>query len=109
MPLARCLLVTFVIGMSGLCFVRFKNQQHVLGDQTRKLERELMELKSENETLSGKITQMTGPDAVQRSLKEGTLKLIPISDGAIARISEGGFGEATMQVARAGSTERMIR
>lgn len=108
-PLARYLLLAFVMGTSGLCFVRFKNQQHLLGEETRKLERELTELRSENETLVGKITQMTGPAAIQRSLKEGRLDLVPITDGAIARISERGFGDVAIQVAQTGHTERLMR
>jgi len=108
-PLALWLLAVFVIGTAALCYVRIKNQQHVLGERTRQIERRLAEVTSENQALRAQIRSLTSHSALNRRLKDGFIALIPIADRAIARASKPGMETARAEVTRTASAERVLR
>lgn len=85
--LARWLVGVFFLGLAGLFFVYLKNQQHAVGNQSRVVEASLREAEKENEALKAKITALTSRGALQRRLDEGYLRLEPIRDTAIARVT----------------------
>jgi cell division protein FtsB len=85
--LARWLVAVFFIGLAGLFFVYLKNQQHAVGDQARQIESALSEIEAKNDALKARITAMTSRSALQRRVDEGYIRLEPIRDTAIARIT----------------------
>ena len=85
--LARALAVVFFVGLTGLFFVYLKNQQHAVGDQARTVESALREVDAKNDALKARITAMTSRGALQRRIDEGYIRLEPIRDTAIARIT----------------------
>ena len=103
------LLVIFVFGLIGLSFVRFKNQQHRLGEETRKIERRLLELRSENASMQVQIRRMTSYDALKRRVKEGMGDLVAIPETAIVRFGEDGLFSTQVSVARADRAEGLMR
>ncbi|MEO8205861.1 MAG: hypothetical protein ABI615_06740 [Chthoniobacterales bacterium] len=85
-PLAAWLLAIFLAGAAGLCFVYLKNQQHVLGDQTRRYEKALAETNAKIEVVDAKITSLTSRTALLHRVQDGFIKLVPIEDTKIARL-----------------------
>jgi hypothetical protein len=85
--LARWVMLIFVLGIAGLFFVYLKNQQHAAGNQTRVVEAKILEVEARNEALKARITAMTSRGALQRRLDEGYIRLEPIRDTAIARVT----------------------
>lgn len=86
-PLAKWLVLALLVGASGLMFVYIKNQQHALGEQTRQVERQIREMKAQNEVLLARISMLSSRTALQRKLEQGLLALTPIQDHCIARLS----------------------
>jgi hypothetical protein len=85
--LARWIVVTGFLALAGLCYVYLTLQLHRLGDRKKILETELASLHTENDLASGQITALTSRTALQRRLKEGYLKMIPITEQSIVRLA----------------------
>lgn len=85
--LARWILLTLFIALTGLIYVYLSIQLHRLGDQQNKLEKQVAGLRSQNEVATGQIAALTSRAALQRRLKEGYIKMIPIAEQNIVRLS----------------------
>ena len=85
--LARALVAVFFVGLAALFFVYLKNQQHAVGDQSRVVESSLREVNAKNEALKARITGLTSRGALQRRIDDGYIRLEPIRDTAIARVT----------------------
>ena len=85
--LARWIVITASLAMTGLIYVYLTLQLHDLGDRKKALENELTSLRAQNEVASVQIAALTSRSAMQRRLKEGYLKMIPISEHNIVRLS----------------------
>ncbi len=85
--LARWIVVTAFLALIGLSYVYLKLQLYHLGDRTKALEKQLAGLRTQNEVASSQIAALTSRSALQRQLKDGYLKMIPISERNIVRLS----------------------
>jgi hypothetical protein len=85
--LARWIVITAFLALTGLIYVYLSIQLHRLGDQQNHLEKELASLQSQNEVATGQIAALTSRSALQRRLKEGYLKMIPIAEHNIVRLT----------------------
>ena len=85
--LARWILITGFLALTGLIYVYLTLQLYHLGDRKKALENELATLRSENDVASVQIAALTSRSAMQRRLKEGYLKMIPIAEQNIVRLS----------------------
>jgi cell division protein FtsL len=85
--LARWIVITLFLALTGLIYVYLNLQLHSMGDDQRRLEKELASLRSQNEVASGQIAALTSRTALQRRLKEGYLKMIPIAEQNIVRLN----------------------
>ena len=85
--LARWIVVTGFLALTGLIYVYLTLQLYHLGDRKKALENELTSLRSENDVASVQIAALTSRSAMQRRLKEGYLKMIPITEQNIVRLS----------------------
>jgi hypothetical protein len=85
--LARWIAITASLAMTGLIYVYLTLQLHDLGDRKKALENELTSLRAKNEVASVQIAALNSRSAMQRRLKEGYLKMIPISEHNIVRLS----------------------
>ena len=83
--LARWVVVTGFLAVTGLIYVYLTVQLYHLGDQKKKLEVELVNLRSEIDVANVQIAALTSRSALQRRLKEGYLKMIPIAEQSIVR------------------------
>ena len=85
--LARWIVITAFLALTGLIYVYLSLQLYHLGDRKKGLENELTGLRAQNDVASVQIAALTSRSAMQRRLKEGYLKMIPISEHNIVRLS----------------------
>lgn len=85
--LARWIVLTGFLALTGLCYVYLTLQLYHLGDRKKALENEVTNLKMQNEVSTAQIAALTSRAALQRRLKEGYLKMIPIAEHNIVRLT----------------------
>jgi hypothetical protein len=85
--LARWIVLTGFLALTGLCYVYLTLQLYHLGDRKKALETEVTNLKMQNEVASAQMAALTSRAALQRRLKEGYLKMIPIAEHNIVRLT----------------------
>jgi cell division protein FtsL len=85
--LARWILIAAFLAVTALCYVYLKVQLYHLGDSKKALETELAALRSQSDVTSSQIAALTSRSALQRRLKEGYLKMVPISERNIVRLT----------------------
>src|SRR2546423_8410690 len=84
---ARWIVLTGFLALTGLIYVYLTLQLYHLGDRKKALENELASLRSQNDVASVQIAALTSRSALQRRLKEGYLKMIPIAEQNIVSLS----------------------
>jgi len=85
--LARWIVVTAFLALAGLGYVYLTLQLYHLGDRRKAAENELATLRTQTDIASAQIAALTSRSALQRRLKEGYLKMLPISEGNIVRLT----------------------
>src|SRR6266576_2366295 len=85
--LARWIVVTAFLALTGLSYVYLTLQLYHLGERKKAVETELASLRTQNDVASVQIAALTSRSALQRRLKEGYLKMVPISDSKIVRVT----------------------
>ena len=85
--LARWLVLLAFVALIGLTYVYLNIQLYHLGDRKKALENELAGLRTQNDVTAAQITALTSRSALQRRLKEGYLKMIPIAEQNIVRLN----------------------
>jgi hypothetical protein len=85
--LARWIVVTAFLALTGLGYVYLTLQLYHLGDRRKILETQLSSLRTQNDVASGQIAALTSRTALQRRLKEGYLKMIPIAEHSMVRLT----------------------
>lgn len=97
--LARWIVITALLALTGLIYVYLNVQLYHEGNNKKALEVELANLDSGNKAASDQIATLTSRVALQRRLKEGYLKMIPIAEQNIVRLSVplGRLGEDAIQ------------
>jgi hypothetical protein len=85
--LARWIVMTAFLALAGLSYVYLTLQLYHLGDRKKAIENELVSLHTQNDVASAQIAALTSRSALQRRLKEGYLKMIPIAEANIVRLT----------------------
>jgi len=85
--LARWIVVTAFLALAGLSYVYLTLQLYHLGERRKTVENELATLRTQNDIASAQIAALTSRSALQRRLKEGYLKMVPISEANIVRLT----------------------
>jgi len=85
--LARWIMVTAFLALAGLSYVYLTLQLYYLGERKKAVEDELASLRTQNNVAGVQIAALTSRAALQRRLKEGYLKMIPISENNIVRLT----------------------
>ncbi len=92
--LARWIIITAFVAVTGLIYVYLTVQLYHLGDRKKELERQLVNVRAENDVAQVQIAALTSRSALQRRLKEGYLKMIPIAEQSIVRLNTPADGPA---------------
>jgi hypothetical protein len=97
--LARWIVITGFLAVTGLIYVYLSVQLYHLGDRKKVLENELASVRSQNDVARVQIAALTSRSALQRRLKEGYLKMTPIAEQNIVRLNAlpGSPGEDAIQ------------
>ncbi len=85
--LARWIVLTGLLALAGLIYVYLTIQLVHLGDRKKALENEVASLHTQNDVANVQIAALTSRSALQRRLKEGYLKMIPIAEHSIVRLT----------------------
>lgn len=85
--LARWIVMTAFLALAGLSYVYLTLQLYHLGDRKKAIENELVSLRTQNDVASAQIAALTSRSALQRRLKEGYLKMLPIAEANIVRLT----------------------
>jgi hypothetical protein len=85
--LARWIVMTAFLALAGLAYVYLTLQLYHLGERRKALENELASLRTQNDIAAAQIAALTSRSALQRRLKEGYLKMIPVSESKIVRLT----------------------
>jgi hypothetical protein len=85
--LARWIVLVAFLALTGLSYVYLNLQLHRLGDRRKTVETELTSLRAQNEVARVQIAALTSRAALQRRLKEGYLKMVPIAERNIVRLT----------------------
>src|ERR1041384_8458806 len=85
--LARWIVMTAFLAVAGLSYVYLTLQLYHLGERRKAVENDLVSLRTQNDIASSQIAALTSRSALQRRLKEGYLKMIPVSDSKIVRLT----------------------
>jgi hypothetical protein len=85
--LARWMVMTAFLALAGLSYVYLTLQLYHLGERKKAIENELASLRTQNDVTSVQIAALTSRSALQRRLKERYLKMIPISENNIVRLT----------------------
>ena len=85
--LARWIVMTAFLALAGLSYVYLTLQLYYLGERRKAVENDLVSLRIKNDSASAQIAALTSLPALQRRLKEGYLKMIPISEANIVRLT----------------------
>ena len=72
--------MTAFLALAGLAYVYLTLQLYHLGERRKAVETELVKLRTQNDEAAGQIAALTSRTALQRQLKQGYLKMIPVSD-----------------------------
>ena len=79
--------MTAFLALAGLAYVYLTLQLYHLGERRKTVENELASLRTQNDVAAAQIATLTSRSALQRRLKEGYLKMIPVSDSKIVRLT----------------------
>ena len=85
--LARWIVMTAFLALAGLSYVYLTLQLYHLGERRKAVENELVSLGTQNDITRAQIAALTSRSALQRRLKEGYLKMVPISEANIVRLT----------------------
>ena len=85
--LARWIVIATFAAATGLSYVYLTVQLHHQGVQKKLLEQELVAVRMQNEDAKVQIAALTSRTALQQRLKEGYLKMIPITEQSIVRLN----------------------
>src|SRR5207253_5549546 len=85
--LARWIVMTAFLALAGLSYVYLTLQLYHLGERRKAVENELAALRTQNDIASAQIAAFTSRSALQRRLKEDYLKMMPISEANIVRLT----------------------
>ena len=85
--LARWIVMTAFLALAGLAYVYLTLQLYHMGERRKAVENELTSLRTQNDYASAQIATLTSRTALQRRLKEGYLKMIPVSEARIVRLT----------------------
>ncbi len=85
--LARWIVIVTFMAATGLSYVYLSVQLHHQGIQRRQLEQELSATRTQNEDAKVQFAALTSRTALQRRLKEGYLKMVPITEQSIVRLN----------------------
>jgi hypothetical protein len=86
--ISKVFVCTALLASAGLTYVYLKNQLHQYGDVQRKLEKELVDFKSNNEVVRSQLASLSSRGVLEKKLAKNSLGLMPIANDQIVRLNQ---------------------
>ena len=86
--ISKVVVCTALLASAGLTYVYLKNQLHQYGDIQRKFEKELVDLKTNNEVVRAQLASLSSRGVLEKKLAKNSLGLIPIANDQIVRLNQ---------------------
>jgi len=99
-PAIKALLLCFLIAGASIGYVWEKNQLHYWGEQIKKAENRLNELRMQNKMRTDQLANVTSPMALDERVKRMNLGLVQPSLSQVVRIVEDSEYANTVRDAR---------
>ena len=95
---------TAILATAGLSYVYLKNQLQQYGEIQRRLEHDLIEIRTANEAVRVQITQLSSRAVLEKKLARNSLGLVPIASDQIVRLNQprDGIGDELRVVSNRG-------
>src|SRR5258708_33219105 len=81
--LCKVIIAAVFIASAGVSYVYLKNQLKLSGDKQIELERQLAEVRKDNERMQLQIDSLTSLAAIKRKMAQKSFRLVPISTGQV--------------------------
>ncbi|MBU3664581.1 MAG: hypothetical protein FGM15_01705 [Chthoniobacterales bacterium] len=85
-PLMRWVVLVFLAGLLGLCFVHMKHKLKVDGDRCRDLEQSVADLDEKLKVADNEIMRLTSRPALERRREEGFIRMIEVQANRMVRL-----------------------
>jgi hypothetical protein len=86
--LCKVIIAAVFIASAGISYVYLKNQLKLSGDEQIKLERDLSEIRKDNEGMQLQIDSLTSLPAIKKKLAENSFGLVPITTDQVVRLNQ---------------------
>jgi cell division protein FtsB len=86
--LCKVIISAVFIASAGISYVYLKNQLKLSGDKQIDLERQLAEVRKENEATQLQIDNLTSLAALKKRLAQNSFGLVPITTDAVVRLNQ---------------------
>jgi hypothetical protein len=104
--LLKWVVIAVFLGITGLSYVYLSNQNHNTGADISKLENEVDRLKKLDQTAVARIALLSSHNELQRRFNEGFIKMIPIADDHIVRVTVPQHSTNEIRAVANGGTEK---
>jgi len=86
--LCKVIISAVFIASAGISYVYLKNQLKLSGDRQIELERQLAEVRKENEGMQLQIDNLTSLAALKKRLAQNSFGLVPITTDQVVRLNQ---------------------
>jgi cell division protein FtsB len=85
--LCKVIIAAVFIASAGISYVYLKNQLKLSGDAQIQLERDLAEIRKENESMQLQIDSLTSLSAIKKKIAQNSFGLVPITTDQVVRLN----------------------
>lgn len=85
-PLMRWVVLVFLAGLLGLCFVHMKHKLKVDGDRCRDLEQAVADLNEKIKVANNEVMRLTSRPALERRREEGFIRMVEVQANRMVRL-----------------------
>lgn len=86
--LCKVIIAAVFIASAGISYVYLKNQLKLSGDKQIELERQLAEVRKDNERMQLQIDSLTSLAAIKKKLTQNSFGLVPITTDQVVRLNQ---------------------
>src|SRR5258708_9257710 len=86
--LCKVIIAAVFIASAGISYVYLKNQLKLSGDKQIELERQLAEVRKDNDRIQLQIDSLTSLAAINRNLPQNSFGLVPLTIDHVDRLNQ---------------------
>jgi hypothetical protein len=86
--ISKVVVCTALLASAGLTYVYLKNQLHQYGEIQRNLEKDLVDLRTNNEVVRAQLASLSSRGVLEKKLAKNAMGLVPIASDQIVRLNQ---------------------